>query len=89
MKNILTKIFGDVSSATIVRTACLMLALVNQLLSATGHSMIQIDNEQLEQLVTSMITVAAALVNWWKNNSFTTAAIEADKVFDRLKKSGH
>ena len=83
--DVLKKIFGNVSSATIVRTVCLMLALVNQILSATGHSMIPIDNAQVEQLVTSLITVAAALVSWWKNNSFTSAAIEADKVFDRLK----
>lgn len=86
--DILKKTFEGVSAATIVRTVCLMLALVNQLLSATGHAVIPIENAEVEQLVTSMITVATALVSWWKNNSFTTAAIEADKVFDRLKKNG-
>lgn len=86
--DILKKTFEGVSAATIVRTVCLMLALVNQILSATGHAVIPIENAEVEQLVTSMITVATALVSWWKNNSFTTAAIEADKVFDRLKKNG-
>lgn len=84
----LRKIFTDVSSATIVRTVCLLLALTNQILSATGHAVIPIENAEIEQLVTSLITVVAALVSWWKNNSFTTAAIEADRVFDRLKKAG-
>lgn len=86
--DILKKTFEGVSAATIVRTVCLMLALVNQILSATGHAVIPIENAEVEQLVTSMITVATALVSWWKNNSFTTVAIEADKVFDRLKKNG-
>lgn len=86
--DVLKKIFGNVSAATIVRTVCLMLALVNQILSATGHAVIPIENAEVEQLVTSMITVATALVSWWKNNSFTTAAIEADKELDRLKKYG-
>ena len=32
----------------------------------------------------STIARTAALVSWWKNNSFTKEAIEADKVYDRL-----
>lgn len=86
--DILKKTFEGVSTATIVRTVCLMLALVNQILSATGHAIIPIENAEVEQLVTSMITVVTALVSWWKNNSFTTAAIEADKELNRLKKYG-
>ena len=31
------------------------------------------------------LTVAAALVSWWKNNSFTPEAIEADDYFYKLK----
>lgn len=67
-----------ISAATIARTACLALALANQLLSAAGHSVLPIESEELEQLVTAGITAAAALVSWWKNNSFTPEAIEAD-----------
>ena len=46
--------------------------------------MIPLDNAQMEQFLTSVITVIAALVSWWKNNSFTKEAIEADKVYDEL-----
>ena len=74
-----------VSTATIVRTVCLALALVNQLLSAGGHSVIPIDNETVNQLVTAGVTIVTAIVNWWYNNSFTEAAIEADKTFDRVR----
>ena len=74
----------DISLATIVRTLCLAFALFNQVLSACGHPMIPLDNAQMEQFLTSVITVIAALVSWWKNNSFTKEAIEADKVYDKL-----
>lgn len=76
------------SAATLARTAVLALALTNQVLSATGHAVLPIESDQLEQLVTTGFTVAAALVNWWENNSFTSAAIEADEYLGRLKKKG-
>lgn len=74
-----------VSTATIVRTICLALALINQLLSAGGHSVIPIDNETINQLVTTIITVVVAIVNWWQNNSFTKEAIAADKLYAELR----
>ena len=37
-----------------------------------------------DRFLTSVITVIAALVSGWKNNSFTKEAIEADKVYDKL-----
>lgn len=78
----------SVSASTIARTAVLLLALTNQILSACGKPILPIESEQLEQLVTAGFTTVAALVSWWKNNSFTTAAIEADELFARLKAKG-
>ncbi|RGB81126.1 phage holin [Faecalibacterium prausnitzii] len=77
-----------ISAGTVARTACLLLALTNQLLSALGKPVLPIESETVEQLVTAGITSIAALVAWWKNNSFTTAALEADKTYDRLKAQG-
>lgn len=74
-----------VSSATIIRTVCLALALINQILSATGHAVIPISNAEIEQLVSTGLTVAAAVVSWWENNSFTQEAIQADEMLDRLQ----
>ena len=74
------------SAGTIARTAVLALALANQILSACGKPLLPIRSDQLEQLVTAGITTAAALVSWWKNNSFTQEAIRADEEYDRLKK---
>ena len=78
-----------ISAATLARTAALALALTNQVLSACGKPVLPIESTTVEQLVTTGLTVTAALVNWWKNNSFTPAAIETDKAYDRLKKSVH
>ena len=50
-----------ISPSTIARTAALALALTNQILSATGHAVLPIESAQLEQLVSTGLTVAAAL----------------------------
>lgn len=77
-----------ISAGTIARTACLLLALTNQVLSALGKPVLPIESATVEQLVTAGITTVTALIAWWKNNSFTPAALEADKTFDRLKAQG-
>nr|DAL33396.1 MAG TPA_asm: holin [Caudoviricetes sp.] len=77
-----------ISAGTVARTAALLLALTNQVLSALGKPVLPIESETVEQLVTAGITTVTALVAWWKNNSFTTAALEADKTYDRLKAQG-
>lgn len=77
-----------VTAGTIARTACLLLALTNQVLSALGKPVLPIESATVEQLVTAGITTVTALIAWWKNNSFTAAALEADKTYDRLKAQG-
>ena len=66
--------------------AALALALTNQVLSAVGKPMLPIESATVEQLVTTGLTVAAALAGWWKNNSFTPEAIEADGYLEKLRK---
>ena len=75
----------NITAGTIARTAVLLLVLTNQMLSAMGKSPLPIESTTVEQLVTAGITTIAALVAWWKNNSFTKEAIAADKEYDRLK----
>ena len=77
-----------ISAATLARTAALALALTNQVLSACGKPMLPIESATVEQLVTTGITTVTALINWWYNNSFTQAAMEADKTYDRMKQNG-
>ena len=76
----------NITAGTIARTACLLLALLNQVLCALGKSPLPIESETLNQLVTAGITVVVALISWWKNNSFTKEAIAADAEYERLRK---
>ncbi len=78
-----------ISTGTIARTACLLLALTNQVLSACGKPVLPIESQTVEQLVTAGITTVTALINWWNNNSFTKEAIQADAEYDRLKNKVH
>ena len=49
-----------ISPATLARTAALALALTNQVLSATGHRVLPIESAELEQLVSTGLTIATA-----------------------------
>ena len=70
---------------TIIRTAVLALALINQCLTASGRSIIPIEEESLSNIISLGFTIGAALTAWWKNNSFTKCAIEADEYLQKLK----
>lgn len=78
-----------ISAGTITRTAVLLLALTNQILSACGKPVLPIESAQLEQAITAGCTTVAALINWWYNNSFTQAALAADEVYEQKKNSVH
>ena len=80
---------NKISAGTIARTAVLLLALTNQILSACGKPVLPIESAAVEQLVTAGITTVAALIAWWKNNSFTQAALAADEVYEQKKNSVH
>lgn len=73
---------------TIVRTSVLAVALINQLLAATGYSPLPFDDEAVEMLVSSIFTAAAALATWWKDNDITRKAKQARHLAKRegLKK---
>ena len=75
---------NKIKVATLTRTAVLILALMNQILSATGHSPIPVDDAQLEQLISTGMTVGAAIWAWLENNSFTKEAIAADNYLESL-----
>lgn len=78
----------NATASTIARTIALALALINQILSASGHSIIPIEDETVEALVSTAFTVVTALAAWWKNNSFTKAAIQGDAAMKAAKKEG-
>lgn len=77
---------NNITAGTIARLICLALALVNQVLVMTGHSVLPIEDETIELIVTNVWTVAAALWSYWKNNSWTLKARKADAYLANEKK---
>ncbi len=75
----------DVRIDTIIRTIVLALALTNQVLTSLGKSIIPITDDQVTELITLAITIGTSIWAWWKNNSFTKEAIQADEYMRRLK----
>lgn len=79
---------NKITAGTIARTIVLLLALLNQCLSMAGIQIIPIADEDVNLLVSTAWTVAASLAAWWKNNSFTRAALEGDAVKNEIKSKG-
>ena len=78
----------NITAGTIARTACLALALTNQILTCFGVQVLPITDDQLNTLITTGLTVGTSVVNWWYNNSFTTAAIKADQAMKAFQSAG-
>ncbi|MDY5231552.1 MAG: phage holin [Eubacteriales bacterium] len=78
----------NITSGTIARTIILVLALLNQILTAMGHSVINISDESINTLISTGFTIVTAIVAWWKNNSFTQSALKADEVMREGKENG-
>ena len=76
---------NKITSGTIARTIVLFLALVNQILTMRGIQTIPIAEGDINTLIATGFTVVTAVIAWWKNNSFTQAAIRGDEVKAALK----
>ena len=77
----------NITSGTSARTIILVLALLNQILTAMGHSVINISDESINTLISTGFTIVTAIVAWWKNNSFTQSALKADEVMREGKEN--
>lgn len=71
------------SAGTVARTIILAVAITNNVLAIAGKSPLPFSNEEITEVVSFVFTTAAALVAWWKNNSFTQKAIAADETFKK------
>lgn len=68
----------NVKSDTIARTVWLLLALTNQILAIAGKEVLPFTQEEVYQFFSLSFTIITSVVAWWKNNSFTNAAILGD-----------
>ena len=74
--------FKGVSVQTWARTLVLILALVSQLCVILGKRSEAIDVDQWQEYITYALTVISSIWAWWKNNSFTDKAQNADKLLN-------
>ena len=74
-----------IPTQTIIRAIVLLVTLVNTVLTIFGKNPLPFAEEELYAWLTAVATVAATLWAWWKNNSFTPEAIQADKYLAELK----
>lgn len=73
--------------ATLIRTSLLVVALVNQFLTANGIT--PIDEEATANLVATIFTAVTAIWAWWKDNDITKKAIRRKKeIKNQAKKKG-
>lgn len=71
--------------ATIARTAALVVALANQVLTFVGMNPLPFSEEEVYAGVTTLLTVTVSLWAWWKNNNVSKKA-QRNKEF--LVKNG-
>lgn len=75
-----------VSAETIIRTIVLLVTLINSVLTMSGKNPLPFAEDELYTALSCIATIGATLWAWWKNNSFTEAAIKADEYLKDLKK---
>lgn len=73
-------------AGTIARTILIIIALVNQGLVIAGKNTLPFSDEQVTQVISFGFTLITSIMAWWKNNNFTSQAIEAQLYLDDMKR---
>ena len=76
-----------ITKSTIVRTILVLLVLINFVLEKCGVDLIPVDESLIFMFVETAIEIAILVVGFWKNNSFTENAINADQFLKALRES--
>lgn len=76
----------NIKADTIARTIVLLIALANQILAIYGKNKLPFVESDIYQIVSLAFTLISSAVAWWKNNSFSKNAIQADNYLKDLKK---
>lgn len=77
----------EISKSTIIRTILVLLVIVNIILERCGVDVIPADEYTVTMFVETVIEIAIIAVGFWKNNSYTEKAIQADKFLKELRES--
>ena len=72
--------WAQITPATYVRYILMIVTVINALAARFGWTPISVDESELYQVVSDIITVVTVIINTWFNNSVTKEPIEADKA---------
>lgn len=76
-----------ISKSTIIRTILVIFVIINIILERCGIDVIPADEYTITMFVETVIEIAIIAVGFWKNNSYSKKAIEADKFLKELRES--
>lgn len=74
-----------IDKATLVRTIILFFSVLNIILERFGISAIPIEDELVNEVISVGLLIFSTVSSWWKNNSFTKEARQADEYLKELK----
>lgn len=74
-----------ISKSTIIRTILVAIVIINFVLEKLGVDLIPADESQIAMIVETVIEIAVIVVGFWKNNSYSQAAIRADEFLKELR----
>ncbi len=77
----------DVKTDVWIRLIVLILALVNQFLTASELNPIAISETEMYVILSGVVAIFAALWAAWKNNSLTASAQQSDIMMQNLKEA--
>lgn len=72
-----------IDKMSFIRTALLVLALLNQLLVVYGYDVLPITDAQASLLISTIFTIITAAWAWWKNNYLSRRGLEQKKVLEK------
>lgn len=79
--------FLNADKAVKIRTIALVLALVNLILYFCGKNQLTVEAETVWKYISAVVMVASSIPAWWKNNSITPEAKEADIIMQVAKQT--
>ncbi|EDS73522.1 SPP1 phage holin family protein [Anaerofustis stercorihominis] len=74
-----------ITADTIARMIFLLVSMINGAAAMFGFTKLDIDENTIYTVVTGVSVIVSAVIGFWKNNSFTSAAIEGDNLKNALK----
>lgn len=77
-----------ISTDTIIRTVVLVVALINQVLTATGKNPLPFSDDVIYEAVTLAVTIGASVWAWWKDTPITKAAQVGSAITAEIKSGG-